>query len=343
MICMATILHRQWSVHERLSYPMTQLPLQMIEGTSPGQVAPFFLKKLMWLGFAVPFILFSFSGLNHYLPVVPEFPFYIAWIHWFRDVNTWGEGLALSYAWLGFFYLVDLNISLSIWFFFLIGKFQDGLFRTLGIHSTEQLSQYEYSQLADLTHQAVGASIVFVLFGLWTARHHLRDVVATAWRPASGVDDSEELMSYRLAFFGLIASLLFVCFWLWRSGLPPVVIPVFSLYLSDLLHSHHPGRLGRWCAHSSPPASGTLFHHLGIRHFDSGRQRHGSPVLYYGVAGGNAPLPHARLRQRAQVGRIGPRLEEAPFAGPAAGSGVQYDRRDDDEFAPRGTPMAAST
>ena len=145
MICMATILHRQWSVHERLSYPMTQLPLQMIEGTSPGQVAPFFKKKLMWLGFAVPFILFSFSGLNHYLPIVPEFPFYIAWIHWFRDINTWGEGLALSYAWLGFFYLVDLNISLSIWFFFLIGKFQDGLFRTLGIHSTEQLSQYEYS------------------------------------------------------------------------------------------------------------------------------------------------------------------------------------------------------
>ena len=227
MICMATILHRQWSVHERLSYPMTQLPLQMIEGTSPGQVAPFFFKKLMWLGFGVPFILFSFSGLNHYLPIVPEFPFYIAWIHWFRDINTWGEGLALSYAWLGFFYLVDLNISLSIWFFFLIGKLQDGLFRTLGIHSTEQLSQYEYSQLADLTHQAVGATIVFVLFGLWTARHHLRDVVATAWRPASGVDDSEELMSYRLAFFGLIASLLFVCFWLWRSGLPPVVIPVF--------------------------------------------------------------------------------------------------------------------
>ena len=147
MICMATILHRQWSVHERLSYPMTQLPLQMIEGTSPGQVAPFFKKKLMWFGFAMPFILFSFSGLNHYLPVVPEFPFYIAWIHWFRDINTWGEGLALSYAWLGFFYLVDLNISLSIWVFFLIGKLQDGLFRTLGIHSTEQLSQYEYSQL----------------------------------------------------------------------------------------------------------------------------------------------------------------------------------------------------
>ena len=209
--------------------------------------------------------------------------------------------MALSYAWLGFFYLVDLNISLSIWFFFLIGKFQDGLFRTLGIHSTEQLSQYEYSQLADLTHQAVGASIVFVLFGLWTARHHLRDVIATAWRPASGVDDSEELMSYRLAFFGLIASLLFVCFWLWRSGLPPVVIPVFLficlIYYILITRVVSAGGVPT----ARPPPSGTLFHHLGTRHFDSGCQRHGSPVLHYGVAGGNAPLPHARLRQRAQA------------------------------------------
>lgn len=227
MICMATILHRQWSRHERLSYPMAQLPLQMIEGTRPSRVPAFFKNKVMWLGFSVPFTLFSLTGLNHYVSSVPEFPFYIAWIHWFRDTGTWGEGLALSYAWLGFFYLVDLNISFSIWFFFLIGKLQDGLFRTLGIHSTEQLSQYEYSQLADLTHQAVGATLVFVLLGLWTARRHLRNVVVKAWRPAAGVNDSEELMSYRLAVFGLIGSGLFVCFWLWRSGLPLIVIPAF--------------------------------------------------------------------------------------------------------------------
>ena len=196
---------------------------------------------------------------------MPEFPFYIAWIHWFRDINTWGEGLALSYAWLGFFYLVDLNISLSIWFFFLIGKFQDGLFRTLGIHSTEQLSQYEYSQLADLTHQAVGASIVFVLFGLWTARHHLRDVVATAWRPASGRRRQRRVDVLPPGFFWPNRQFALCLFLAVALGASPRRHSRFSLYLPDLLHSHHPGRLGRWRTHGSAPASGTLFHHLGTK------------------------------------------------------------------------------
>ena len=44
MFCLCGILHRQWSLHERLAYPMVQLPLQMIEsGDDPlAQIAPFF-------------------------------------------------------------------------------------------------------------------------------------------------------------------------------------------------------------------------------------------------------------------------------------------------------------
>ena len=229
MICMGTILHRQWSQHERLTYPMVQLPAQMIEGSdsAASRILPFFKSKMMWLGFALPFTLFGLTGLHHYYPSVPDFPFYLGWVHWFRGLDAWGEGIALSYAWVGFFYLVDLDISFSIWFFYLILKLQGGMFRHLGIASTEQLSQYEYSQTADFSHQAAGAVIVFVLFGLWTARRHLRDVVVKAWNPSRGVDDSEELMPYRLALFGMIASGLFVCGWLWRSGIPLVVVPVF--------------------------------------------------------------------------------------------------------------------
>ena len=228
LICMGTILHRQWSQHERLSYPMVQLPMQMIEGSdSEARILPFFKSKMMWVGFALPFTLFSLTGAHHYFPQVPDFPFYLGWVNWFRSMDAWGEGIALSYAWVGFFYLVDLDISFSIWFFYLILKLQGGLFRHLGIASTERLSQYEYSQTSDFSHQAAGAVIMFVLYGLWVARRHLRDVVMKAWRPSEGIDDSEELMSYRVAFFGMIISGLFVCFWLWRSGIPLAVVPVF--------------------------------------------------------------------------------------------------------------------
>ena len=69
--------------------------------------------------------------------------------------------MAFSFAWVGFFYLVNLEISFSIWFFYLFCKVEDGLFTYLGIRSTELQSGYDDHQSADLTHQATGAVIVF--------------------------------------------------------------------------------------------------------------------------------------------------------------------------------------
>ena len=226
LVCMSAILHRQWSVHERLTYPMAQLPQSMIEkgDNAASLVAPFFKSKVMWLGFAIPFICFSFTGLHHFFPVVPPFPFFHDRLWWF-DHTVWLV-LAFSFAWVGFFYLANLEISFSIWFFYVMLKFEEGVFKTLGIASTEKLSSYEYSQPADLTHQATGAVIVLVLYGLWIARVHLRDVLRNAWSPATGVDDSEELLSYRTATVGFLASLFFVTAWLWRSGVPALVLPV---------------------------------------------------------------------------------------------------------------------
>ena len=227
MICMSTILHRQWSQHERLAYPMVQLPLQMIEtGESPlERLRPFFKNGVMWLGFFVPFTLFSLTGLHHYFSFVPPVSIGLGTFWFFRDtiwIETW-----LSYAWVGFSYLVSLEISFSIWFFFLLAKVQEGTFNIFGISSNEQLSFYSYSQTADLTHQSMGACLVFVFYGLWIARRHLREVVTKAWNPAAGIDDSDELLSYRTAVFGLLGSVLFVALWLWHTGIPLVVLPMF--------------------------------------------------------------------------------------------------------------------
>ena len=223
LICMSAILHRQWSEHERLTYPMVQLPQNMIEKDANVCVASFFKNQRMWLGFAVPFLLLSLNALNHYFPIVPEynprgrFSFFNHTLH---------LPIALNLAWVGFFYLVNLEITFSIWFFYVFSKVEEGVFKTLGIASTERLSAYEYSQPADLTHQATGAVIVLVLFGLWIARPHLKEVWCKLWDPRGGVDDSEELLSYRTALVGFLGSLLFVAVWLWRSGVPIAVLPV---------------------------------------------------------------------------------------------------------------------
>ena len=52
---------------------MVQLPLKMVEEGRPGfKLAPLFKQRLLWIGFAVPFVLLSFKGLHYYFPAVPK-------------------------------------------------------------------------------------------------------------------------------------------------------------------------------------------------------------------------------------------------------------------------------
>ena len=227
MICMAAILHRQWSVNERLAYPIVHLPRAMIEEgvDSPGsRLNPFFKNPLVWLGFALPFFLFGMDGLHEYVSVVPEFDMWLTNLYWFRE--TVRVVLFFSFAWVGFFYLVNLDIVFSIWFFYLLSKLQEGVFSVFGVSNPEVMSVYESFQSADLSHQGTGAVVVFVLFGLWMARHHLLDVVHRILRPGPTGED-EEFPSYRFCLLAFTGSLLFLGVWLWASGIPLIVLPAF--------------------------------------------------------------------------------------------------------------------
>ena len=227
MICMSVILHRQWSANERLAYPMVELPLRMVEEGEGAfeRVKPLFKNRAMWIGFGIAFLLLSLNGLNHYVPSVPKYPVSLGAIQLFeRRVHL---PMRVTFAWVGFFYLVNLDITLSIWVFYVLGKIQEGIFKTIGIASTEQLSLYSFSQTADLTHQSMGACLVFVLYSLWIGRKHLREVWRKAWDRDAEIDDSEELLSYRTAVFGFLASLVFIGVWLWASGIPLIILPMF--------------------------------------------------------------------------------------------------------------------
>ena len=227
LICMSAILHRQWSENERLAYPMMQVPVGMIEDgdSSTSRIAPLFKSRLMWVGFAIPFALLSLKGLNFFFPAVPD-PTIAGSIKLFRGTVT--LPLSITFAYIGFLYLASLDLSFSIWFFYLLCRLQEGTFNILGIATTEKLSAYEaYPQAADLTHQQTGAVIVFVLFGLWAARFHLRDVFLKAWSPATPrIDDTQELLRYRTAVIGFLVSFVFVGAWLWHSGVPLLLVPI---------------------------------------------------------------------------------------------------------------------
>lgn len=215
-ISLMVILRRQWMEHERLVYPLAQLPMEM-SGSDDGKgYAAIYRQTAMWVGFGIAFGLGSLTGIHHYMPTVPylepEIGFPI-----FRNVEY--LRFRVSMPLMGFFYLVHLDVAFSMWFFNLLSLAVRGLMKVYNLRLTENLGIYG-SRSPVFAHQGMGAITVLVLGGLWSARRHLADVLRKALRSGTDVGDSGEIMSYRAAIVCIVVGTLYMVGWLAATGMP---------------------------------------------------------------------------------------------------------------------------
>ena len=228
MISTMVIIRKQWVENERLIFPLTHLPMEMLrEGNSRELVRPFFKNPLVWLGFLIPFIIFSTHGLNRYFnyisPIQVNSSFYF-----FRRTTL--VRFFLSFPVIGFTYFINLDVAFSLWVFHLLARLQSGLFNLVGYQVpgiSETFTGASLGTSPAVSHQAMGAMLVLAIFSLWTARHHLRDVFRKAMGRAPDVDDSCEPLSYRSAVWAMLAGLVIIAFWLSASGMPLWITPFF--------------------------------------------------------------------------------------------------------------------
>ena len=231
MICMMVILRKQWVEKERLIYPMVQVPLEMVEEQRGSLLSPFFRSPAMWIGFAIPFIIGCIKALHNYYKFIPTINLSTSIPIFRRTTNIL---INVSFPMVGFSYFINTDIAFGLWVFNYLAKIHLGIFNILGIESTENLDIYGIPWSPTLAHQGMGAMIVLVLFGLWVGRSHLKDVFRKAFVRADDVDDSDEILSYRTAVWGTIASLIVMWIWMWRSGMPLWIVPIF-LFASFVL------------------------------------------------------------------------------------------------------------
>lgn len=213
MICAAVVLRRQWMERERLAYPLTQVGLAMIEGEGKGLLNGFFRSRAMWYGCAIPLLVGSLKALNGYFPSFPV----IQQVWQFPFLGHQTLRLGVSFALVGFSYLISTQIAAGIWIFHLLAKAEREILMVSGV-TTQQKIVYGVYDLPLMAYQGVGALLAMVLMGLWVARGHLADV----WRKAIGrapeVDDSDEIMPYRAAVAGLAGGTALLVWWLWVMG-----------------------------------------------------------------------------------------------------------------------------
>lgn len=68
MACMALIVHRQWSHHEHLQYPIAEFTTSLIEREPTRKVGPMLRHRYFWVAFAAMFLIRLNNGLHAWFP-----------------------------------------------------------------------------------------------------------------------------------------------------------------------------------------------------------------------------------------------------------------------------------
>ena len=210
-LCAMVILRKQWMEYEKLTFPIAVALLELT-GTSDvrGSLGTLVRSRLFQTGFLVVLGIFCWNITSWFYPLIPQIPIMTR-----LDVYVW-QGLpplwfVLHPMSMTFAYFTKSDVLLSIWVFQLLAFGQAAIFDRIGFSIGE--SDRWSSLKPAIGWQSFGGMILFVGWGLWMARSHLRDVFRKAFGKASTLDDSGELLSYRTAVWLLLGSALFaVCF-----------------------------------------------------------------------------------------------------------------------------------
>lgn len=208
ILCTITIVRRHWNEREHLRYPIVDVVLKMTEDVEAVGVPQIYRNKLTWLGMGFPVVFYGINILHAYFPVVPAistlYPIY-------KIFSTQPLKTALSHyptyphlyfypALTGIAFLLPLDLTFSIWFFYFLH-----LVRLVITTSLGGALYVEYSQ----TH---GAYAGLALLALWFARENIKAVIRTAFGkgdPDAIQQSKEECLAYPVAIWGLLIAAVF--------------------------------------------------------------------------------------------------------------------------------------
>jgi len=222
-VALAVVLRRQWDEHERLPFPMPEVVASLAEGAEPAPgsrwLPRLFRDRLFLVGAAFPLAVILWNCVAYFYPQWPA-----TGLLEYGRVGIGRDFPDLRYKFdffvIGFAYFTSTEFLLSIWLFHILAVLQIGTIQRLGLATNADFGQ---------TYQCMGALAFFVLWGLWMSRRPILQALRKAFSRAPDVDDSQELLSYRVAVWGLIFSFLFLMGWLRSAGMEYYQAALFLL------------------------------------------------------------------------------------------------------------------
>jgi hypothetical protein len=216
--CVVTLFRKQWVEYERLRFPMGEVALQLTGETRASETEhtpPVWSSRVFQIGFMTTFLMMasncvSYWGVWPHLPIAPGDAVVLEIHPAFPGVPVYFNIYVLCFA-----FFAHVEILFSLWALQLFAVTEQGLLNLFGVASTS--SGVVQGGVVGL--QYAGGVLVFAGWMVWVARHHLAEVWRAAFGRSTGLDERDELFSYRTAVVGLALGYLYIVFWLYQAGL----------------------------------------------------------------------------------------------------------------------------
>ena len=222
MLSINFLVRKQWIEHEKLSYPLIQLPLAMTDKKSN-----FFRNRLMWFGFTIATIIDIFNGINDLYPSWPRFAgMRGSDISSLFTTSPWDaiDQLPIGvypFA-IGLAFMMPLDLSFSCWFFYLFWKVQKVAGRAFGLKH-----DFPYPH-----EQSFGAYFGLGVTAFWISRHHLAQILRIIFQKTNltattNIYQNKEPLPYRWAVGVGISAIVFLIIFCQQLGMSVWVILIF--------------------------------------------------------------------------------------------------------------------
>ncbi len=238
-MALAAFLQRLWADNELLSFPLVQLPVEMIseapgfpQAEALGPAARSFLKDpIMWLGFALPLVIFGLNGLHAIYPAIPEVKMQLG-INQFLKGKPWSDlgylTMFFSMAAVGFFYLLPSEVLLSLWLFFILARVQELVASSFGMNL---MGMPHANVKLFVGYQTVGAYFAVVGYMAYTSWPRIQAMLRAATRKGEA-GDKHELMPYSTALAVMGIAMIGIVIYCGAAGMSLwVALVQFFIYI----------------------------------------------------------------------------------------------------------------
>ena len=217
------VFRKQWTEHEKLAYPIIQVP--MLLATGGRELSR---SKPFWIAFSIASAISIINGLNALNPLFPSIP--IVQVMNLQTMFTERPWSDMGPAWVSFYpsligicFFMPLDLAFSAWFFFWFWRMQ---MVATSYYGVQGMPGFPFIQ-----EQAAGGYYVIALTALWVTRLHLyRLLRILIGKPVEGATRWEKQEAFIAA--GLIlGGGGFLYYFCTRAGMTPwIVVMFFVLY-----------------------------------------------------------------------------------------------------------------